>query len=370
MKRRLIGLANAAGLLALWRWWHRDRVIILMVHGVMDESTPHRWRPLRPQLSPARLDECLGILERHYTFVTLGEAVDMLAGRRRARPYSIVLTFDDGYRNQLTHALPVLQRHGVPATIFVSTGHVRSRQPFWFDRLDYALQQAPVDGREVVAGGETMRLSAADRGELAESYARLRRAAKDAERDDREMCRELDALAAALEAQSGRALASIVDDDPWTAVLSIDEVRRAGGGLVTFDSHGVDHLRLHRLDRGAVLAQLRDSRRDLEAWTGRPCRHLCYPDGASSAEAAAIARDCGYVAAVTTRRGLNRVGADPMQLRRMDLPAQGDATALVAAVSGFTDRLLGVRDSVFGRSGRRRRRRGAWRPSSEARQRG
>ena len=87
-------------------------------------------------------------------FVSLGDAVEMLAGRKPLVPYSLVLTFDDGYRNNITHALPLLRRNQVPATIYLATGHVEERRPFSFDRLDYALQHAaPADAAQAVGRG-------------------------------------------------------------------------------------------------------------------------------------------------------------------------------------------------------------------------
>src|SRR4051812_40637037 len=101
------------GLLWLWRFLHRRHITILMVHGVMDTEQPTSWVPLRPQLSRRTLDDALCRLSRYYRFVSLDDAVAMLVGKLPLQPYSIVLTFDDGYRNNFTHALPILRRHRV-----------------------------------------------------------------------------------------------------------------------------------------------------------------------------------------------------------------------------------------------------------------
>jgi peptidoglycan/xylan/chitin deacetylase (PgdA/CDA1 family) len=336
VRDHFLRLAFASGLWRAWRAAHRHAVIVVTVHGVMAPQDRDRWHPLRERVAPERLHACLQILARHYRFVSLDEAVDMLAGRRPVAPYSLVLTFDDGYRNNVSHALPVLERHGAPGAVYLSTGHVEMRRPFWFDRLDYAIQHGAASiPRTTVAGGE-LALDGSTRETLSASYAALRDQAKRMVRDDREMNRELETIADRLEAAAGARLAAILDDDDWAAPMSPEEVSAAANRL-TFGSHTVDHLRLHRLPSDVVSDQLRRSKEAVERWTGRPCRAFCYPDGGVSAEAAALVQAAGYESAVTTERGVNRRGDDLMRLRRMDLPAHGSARSLLASISGFTD---------------------------------
>ena len=346
MRRLLLVVLRGLGVLRLWQWRHRRAVLILTVHGVVDETAPSgTWRPLRRRVTAAWLDACLTVLKSTYTFVPLEDAVDMLAGRRPLVSYAMALTFDDGYRTQVTAVAPVLRRHGVPAMVFVSTGPVVSRTPFWFDRLDYALQHSVHGTRDEIVGGQPLTIDGTDRVRLAASYAELRLLAKAPPRDDREMNHELDRLAERLERESGRELSTVFETDPWSSLLTVDEIRRTEAPM-TFGSHTVDHWRVHRLDRDAVVSQLAESKADLETWTGRPCRVFCYPDGGVSAEAADLVRACGYDAAVTADHGVNRAGADLMCLRRIDLPASGSVAELLAEVSGFKDWLLQLRDRL------------------------
>jgi peptidoglycan/xylan/chitin deacetylase (PgdA/CDA1 family) len=335
-------LLNRSGGLRLWRWLRRHRIVILTAHGVMDAEDDPPWVPLRPQLSRRRLDDCLRILSRYYRFVSLEEAVAMLAGRAPVRPYSLVLTFDDGYRNHLTHALPILRRHGVPATFFLATGHIDHRRPFWFDRLDYALQHLPAGAHELPVGPRTIGIDARDRAALRASYKRLRDEGKALVRHDTEMLREMETLAEVLEARSGRRLADLLETDDWTAIATWDEIRAAAGDDVSFGSHTVDHVRLSFVDAETMEDQLRRSKRTIEAETGRPCRYFCYPNGSFDGRAAETTRACGYDAAVTTEEGTNRPGTDLMTLRRVDLAPDGDLTRLLLDVSGLSDALGGI----------------------------
>lgn len=342
--------ARSAGLFSLWRFSSRRQVTILRAHGVMDSSVPSEWTPMRAQIPLERLDRALGILRRFYRFVSLDEAVKMIAGELPIRSNCIAFTFDDGYRNNFRHGWPILKRHGAPATFFVCTGPVEGGTPFWFDRLDYALQHAAVHGRSFSIGGIPCEIDASDRESLRASFEVVRRRLKAAARHDGEMRREVEDLASALEAEGGTALSDILDRDDWAAVGSWPDIRQAQREGATIGSHTVDHVRLGLVGPEQAREQLLGSKQEIERQTGQPCHHFCFPSGSYSEESTVITRECGYRSAVTTRDGRNKVGDDPMTLRRLTLPYEGTETEILAQACGLTDMLGRVRTS-FSRGG-------------------
>ena len=320
LRELIIVFMRWLGIISLCQFARRKQIVILMIHGVMDELDNPSWKPLRPQLSRKKLEEYLQVLFRRYRFVSLSDAVEMLQGRKPIQPYTLVLTFDDGYRNNLTHALPILRRYNAPATFFVPTGFLDNPRPFWFDRLDYALQQPQVNGREVKVGSVAIRLDSSSVEALCESYKRFRRTAKEEQMPDYEFLRDMEQLAAQLEEESGRALADIQEEDDWSAIMTWEQIEKNVNSDVTFGSHTVDHVRLGLVDTGVARDQLERSRMDIEKHTGKPCLSLCYPNGSFTGETVRLARECGYLYGVTTQEGVNRVGDDVMMLRRIGLP--------------------------------------------------
>jgi peptidoglycan/xylan/chitin deacetylase (PgdA/CDA1 family)/GNAT superfamily N-acetyltransferase len=329
------------GVIRFLQFLHRRQIVILMIHGVMDDKDDPLWKPLRPRLSRDTLDKYLTVLSKRYRFVSLMDAVEMLQGRKPMQPYSMVLTFDDGYRNNITHALPILQRHKAPATFFVPTGFVDNPRPFWFDRLDYALQQAPVDGREVRVGSFAMRLDASSREALAASYKRLRRTAKKLHVADDEFLQHMQQFAARLEAESNRALSDMQKEDDWSAIMTWEQIRQVTDDGVPIGSHTADHVRLGLVTQDVARDQLVRSKRDIENHTIKPCVSLCYPNGSFNEEIVNVARQSGYVCGLTTEEGLNRVGDDTMMLKRMALEPDFTDTGLLARVSAA---FAGLRD--------------------------
>jgi peptidoglycan/xylan/chitin deacetylase (PgdA/CDA1 family) len=325
----------------------RRYVSILMVHGVTDDDINADWVPLRPRLGIRRLEDYLLMLSRHYQFVSLHDAVDMISAKAPISPFPLVITFDDGYRNNVQLALPVLKRFNITPTIFLATGHNSRRKPFWFDRLDYALQHSDVAGRTFSVGGKSIVFRSNHRSHLSQGYKSLRSAAKGVMRPDLEMVRELEELVDRLENESGRGLSDIFEKDFWASVLSWDEIKEAANHGVSFGSHTVDHVRLALVDDVSVRYQLSESKKVVEKYTGRPCFNLCYPSGSFDQRIMKIAGETGYRAAVTTLPGLNRTGDDPMSLRRINFPEQepiGDLLGNLAGWGGFNSMLKVPKD--------------------------
>jgi peptidoglycan/xylan/chitin deacetylase (PgdA/CDA1 family) len=294
----------------------------MMLHGVMDEEIASTWVPLRPPISRKRLRRTLEILSNYYTFIGLEDAVEMIAGRVPLRENSLVLTFDDGYRNQLKHTLPILQAFDAPATIFLATGHIEHRKPFWFDRLDYALQHARLVGREFKVGNDIVKFSSESRDDLRASFKQLRDAAKRANRPDIMMVKEMEGLAELLENESGYRLADIIEEDDWSAHLTWPEIAEAATiEGVTFGSHTVDHVRLGLTDEIEIRRQLTRSKESIERHTGKECRFFCFPSGSFSSLSLRLVKECGYKACVTTQEGLNRRNQNPLVLRRVSPPS-------------------------------------------------
>jgi peptidoglycan/xylan/chitin deacetylase (PgdA/CDA1 family) len=302
----------------------------------MDQLDNPSWKPLKPRLSRNELEQYLKILSKHYRFVSLLDAVEMLQGHKPVQPYSLVLTFDDGYRNNLTHALPILRRYGAPATFFIPTGFVDNPRPFCSDRLDYVVQNSSVDGRELRVGDISVRLDGSSRTALRESFRRLRRSAKALRLSHSEYLQKMEELAVDLENESGWSLEDIQADDDWSAIVTWDQLEKIGNDDVTIGSHTVDHIRLGLVDAEIARDQLVRSKRDIEFHSGRPCLSLCYPNGNFTQETISLAKEAGYVCGTTTTEGLNRVGDDMMKLRRINMPTGAGCSDLLARTCGLS----------------------------------
>src|SRR5215831_7759475 len=105
------------------------RVPILTLHRVNDDNDPFMG-----SLPTAVFAARMAHIARHYRVLTVEDLAARLHDGTVPRN-ALAITFDDGYRDNLTHAAPILRRLGLPATIFLVTGHIDTPQPLWADRL-------------------------------------------------------------------------------------------------------------------------------------------------------------------------------------------------------------------------------------------
>ncbi|MCU1266346.1 MAG: polysaccharide deacetylase [Acidobacteria bacterium] len=121
MKTLLFSLLHGAGITKLSAWWFRRRTIFLCYHGVTECPQRSPEDPKGLHVNARRFARHLDFLQSHYRVIALR---DYLQAQREGRPlpaYSVVLTFDDGFRNFLTVAAPMLAARKMPATVFLIT---------------------------------------------------------------------------------------------------------------------------------------------------------------------------------------------------------------------------------------------------------
>ncbi len=332
MKYRLL---HWLGISALWRWWHRKHVTILMLHGVMGPSLESRWTPARWQLDPRKLREYLDHLKKYYTFVTANEAVEMIAGQRPVIHNAMVFTIDDGYLNAFDVAAPIFREYGISPLVFVVTGKLDRPTYFWFDRLDLALQNAANHTSDVSFAGRNYALKPDDKQLIRRTCKQIVERSRECFPIERQRADALEGFIDGLREFETTTDEGSVAVRRWVGVAGAARVAAALEEGVDIGSHTVSHIRISNSESDVVRRELRESRRQLEDLLGQDCDFFCYPEGAWSPETADHVADAGYVAAFTSDNGLNAVGSNVMALRRIHLPEDVDKAELLVAVSGL-----------------------------------
>jgi len=123
--------AAAAGILVLVGLWLAappDGVLILTYHDVRaaaDNSGPETDEDKSYVMPPDDFEAQIRyLIAAGYSPIALSEAVDGLTGKKPLPPRPVVITFDDGYAGNYTEALPILERYGIRATVFLIAGQV------------------------------------------------------------------------------------------------------------------------------------------------------------------------------------------------------------------------------------------------------
>jgi peptidoglycan/xylan/chitin deacetylase (PgdA/CDA1 family) len=304
LRQRLIGLGmsffEATGAHRMAASWTRGCGAILMLHRVADEAPglPGYAPNAGLTITPAFLEATLDLLARlGFDLVSMDEAASRLrrGPGQGERPFA-ALTFDDGYRDTLRVAAPILRRHGAPYTVYVTPGFADRAARLWWCELEAAV--ARLERVELSLGGERLSLPARDATEKAAAfdivYWRLR------ERDEAELL----AGVASLAARAG------VDPSAFAADLCMDWdelAELADDPLCAVGAHTMTHPRLARIDAARARAEMAGSREALARRLGRPPAHFAYPVGdptSAGAREFALAAELGFETAVTTRPGM------------------------------------------------------------------
>jgi len=297
---------------------------VFMMHHVRpardDEFQPNSHLEITPEFLRLAVER---IRANGYEIISLDEAVDLLKSGYGHHRYA-VLTFDDGYRDNLEVAYPVLRELQAPFTVFVTTGLVERTSELWWLALERII--AANDTVEFTRAGEESGLPC---GTTAEKNACFERIVdyltlEIGEFDQRKIIR-------ALAEQYDFDLVDLADQQ----MMTWDEVRElASDPLVTIGAHTHDHFALARLDSSSARADVTKGVGILERETGRRPKHFAYPYGKSHAVSlrdAEILRDIGFSSSVTTLPGvLQSVNArDPMMLPRVSLNGRFQDPAVV-----------------------------------------
>jgi peptidoglycan/xylan/chitin deacetylase (PgdA/CDA1 family) len=284
---------------------------ILTYHRVYDASAGTLYDEGVIDSTPASFDEQMGTVARYFTPMNMDGILSWFAGAPLpSNP--IVITFDDGYLDNYETALPILQKHGVPATFFMATHYLTERRVFWWDRINYLIKSSRRD---------TFDLSYPHPASLPRERV-LRwalRIVKDTFALD--LPRFLDGLADACGVEWNVDLERKMADELLMTWDHVRKLRRAG---MDVQSHTRTHRVLQTLPADRLDDELRGSREDLEEELGEPVRAISYPVGKPIAEKPAIreaVRRAGYQIGFSNASGVNHVHGhlDRYDMRRLSI---------------------------------------------------
>jgi len=221
---------------------------------------------------------------------------------------AVAVTFDDGYVDNLVAARPVLERAGVPATVFVSTGYTDSDCEFWWDELERIFFAAPrLPEILELPGVQGRRWQVGSRGERTEVFWSVHDLVRSLSVERREAVMEH------LRDWSGEGKVVREHRRPMRRdeLLSL-----ASGSLVELGAHTVNHVSLPGLPAEIQRAEIDGARRALEGFLGRPVTAHANPFRHGSAATTEIVRALGFELACNGGRKSVESGTDVLELPR------------------------------------------------------
>ncbi|HZQ70132.1 MAG TPA: polysaccharide deacetylase family protein [Terriglobales bacterium] len=281
---------------------------VLMYHSVLDDPDQqwlvlggigHSTRVFRQQMEA---------VAGRYHCISLDDLLSYLRGAKELPPRAVVVTFDDGYADNLEVAVPILNELGVPATFYITVDCIESSRVPWPSRLRFSFFVTSESFWQQ-EGGKLWRLHDKESRNQAYLHA-CDDCAKQAGEAQRKFVDRIE-----------RELNAAVPNSIETRMMTWDQVRalRHKGHIV--GSHTMTHPNMAYVSLDDARNELAQSKQKLDAELGNPVVHFSYPCPALwphwNSQTLALSKEVGYETAVTTEGGMVRRQDDPLCLHRM-----------------------------------------------------
>ena len=295
--------------------WHLDRLtkkirkrktaslLILNYHRVLPEHDPFAI----DALSVKEFESQIRLLKAQFHVRSLEDAITALRNGNLARN-TMCLTFDDGYRDNYDCAFPILEKYNLPATIFLTTNVIGTKNLLWHDQVLAAFEQTKVKTLD------TPKLGIKNLP-LVEKLAKRDAAFLVLEKLKKYAPQQRDEINAALVAQL-----KTVSMPHQRMMLNWDEIKTMSNRGIRFGAHTHSHPILATLDDAAMRDEIITSKNIIEDNLGKSVTTFAYPNGRVGDyddRVISILDSAGFDCAVTTNNGINTVDSPHFELSRI-----------------------------------------------------
>jgi len=332
-KLLLYPILNAFGCGAAFRYLNKNKLLIVVYHGI--SANLHDFQPFT-LLPVTDFERHIRFLKTHYTMLSLKETVWLLTKGKKIPSRTAIVTFDDGYCNNLTHALPIIQKYQVPITIFLTAGYIGTKKLLPFDQAylicRYAQEMRSRPNPEIGLPS----LSFKNELERCKSFSKLVSLLKKLSTSDQERC--LLSLRQELYVPDFTNKNDIFKDFQLMSWEDAYELKKSG--LVDFGSHTLSHEILTNVTHQVAEKEISFSKSILEKKLNEPITLFAYPNGRQidfNSSHMDLLNKYGYSAAVTTIPDLNTHQENIYKLKRMNFGSGFSANLnyFVLRTSGF-----------------------------------
>ncbi len=278
------------------------RCVILNFHGV---SAIKGNRFNNRHIDVSEFEKLISYLRKNFTIVALSELFEIYREKKMVQKKTIAITFDDGYLNNFTEALPILKKYQVPATFYIiSESLVKNDFIVWPDMIDLIQVHATED---LTLSFGKFNKPHFQSYELKTSLSDFLKQAGE-KRDD--YLNEINSRYPYWQSAAKKY-------PEFTKLIDSEKISNyKNESLIEFGSHTHLHYNLEFLSDEKCLEELEKSKKIIEEKTGRPVISIAFPDGSYNLNTLALCKKAGYKNAVAVNYKLNEKNNNPFLLSR------------------------------------------------------
>ncbi len=333
LMKKITNLILSAGAIRIGRQIWARSLTVLNYHRIDD---PHRkgFDSFRPNVSahPVEFDHQMEYLSRWFNVVSLREVVNWLNGHHILPPHAALITFDDGYLDNYTIAYPILQRYKFPAVIYLTTGHIDTDAPFYWDIAAHCFLHTKVDRILFPDGKEHFWKNQTELTRISKSWINSMKALPEMEKQT---------WVSGLPEQLN---VSVPHNFFRDLMMNWDQVREMFNNGIEFGGHTMNHPILTRISLDQARTEIEGSKAKIEKELGQSIFSFAYPNGMQTdlnTDIQKIVGNAGYKVAFTLQNGpasLREVKLNPLTIRRVFI-SHSHTLSQFSAITSMINRL-------------------------------
>lgn len=302
VKRMLSNVFDLAGGFRMARLISSPCIIIIAYHRIIshDENAINSYI----SVDITKLGKQIEFFKKYFTVISLEEAIRLFKTNTIDKQY-LVMTFDDGYKDNYSLGLDTFIEHKVQPAIFVTTDCIENQTMLWPDVVRNIIYNAKIT-TEVLLDVPGITVRGSSRSKIS-GFKIIANFMKTLNNDDRNSYIDKLEILFGKRSPNDRLM------------LNWDEISTLHENGISIGSHTVCHPVLSALSEEAVITELTASKEVIEKELGIPVRFFAYPNGTChdfNDQIVSHVKSAGYEAAVTTIRGVNKDNCDLFRLRR------------------------------------------------------
>jgi peptidoglycan/xylan/chitin deacetylase (PgdA/CDA1 family) len=318
----------------------KNNIFIYSLHGTHDSLMESKCRPPKSSLHIDILRKAIISLLRHYSFISLDDAIENLTASKPLKKKCAVLTFDDSLKSHYALTVPLLNEFNINGTFYISTQVIERQKPYWWRRLENAFENRKRNSLDIhFLSKYTLYLNAAnDKTILAQIKNKLKWT--DSE--------QVNSIVESVESQLEVSFEETLIKDPFAQILSWSDIIAMHNAGMTIGNHTVTHANLKKLSGEKMHFELDQSKQAIKEHCGIETLHFAYPYGYFSEETKREIKKIGYSSAVTTMPGWSDKMTDLFALPRNSLKKKPNEINYI--ISELKQKVQKCRNRLFNRN--------------------
>ncbi|MCJ7571143.1 MAG: polysaccharide deacetylase family protein [Candidatus Thermoplasmatota archaeon] len=298
----------------------RLQVAIIIYHHIGNKKDDY----LLNRINTSDFEKQMRYLQETHEIITFEKLTQAITEKKSLPKRAAIITFDDGYKDNYTEAFPILKKYKIPATIFLTTGHIETNEIFWWNKIGYILCNTKLKKIELEDLGD---ISPPSIENISYSLRMIYQKFKKIPEDKKNKLINL------LIQKSDIKIPKGLNKD---LMMSWDNIREMNENGIDFGAHTVTHPILTNLSLDQAKLEIVESKKIIEKRLNKTITTFCYPNGFANdynSDIIKILKDNGFICSVTAIPKMVTMKSDLFELGR--LPPGYDYKSFKFCISGL-----------------------------------